>query len=122
MRAWELYETDFQELGIYDPALDRLGRRHPSDTCNRGITLQLLNKLKHIRRRRQKELDKKLALVRTMYGNTDIREFELEQQEQELETLRGQIELEIDAAKIDGKHKDRIRDMAMDAMRRERKR
>lgn len=122
MRAYELYETDFQALGIYNPARDRLGRRHPSDTRKGKITLQLLNKLKHIRNRRQQELDKKLALVKAMYGNPDIRELELQQQERDLEILRGQIALEIDAAKIDGKHKDRIRDMAMDAMRRERKR
>lgn len=122
MRAYELYEFNQQAMGNYDPAEDRLGRLRRSGGNSQTITLQLLNKLKHIRNRRRQELDKKRALVRTMYGNPDIREFELEQQERDLETLRGQIALEIDAAKIDCEHKDRIRDMAMDAMRRERKR
>lgn len=117
MRAYELDEFDQQALGNYDPTEDRLGRLRRSGTNSQTITLRHLNKLKHIRNRRRRELEKKCALVQTMYGNPERRELELEQQERKLETLRGQIGLEIDAAEIDSGHKDRIRDMALSAMR-----
>ena len=121
MRAYELYETDFEGLGIYDPTEDKLGRCHQSGACGQKITLRHLHRLKHIRNRRRREQAKKQALVQTMYGNPDFRELELEQQEQKLETLQGQITLEIDAAKIDQETKDHIRQMARDAIDRQRK-
>ena len=121
MRAFELYPTDFQALGLYNPANDRLGKRPQLTTGNRKITLRGLNRLKHIRNRRRAEARKHANLVRAMYGNPDIRDQELQQQEQRLETLRGQIALEIDAAEIDQGQKERIRDMAKNAMRKSKK-
>ena len=121
MRVYELYETEFEALGIYDPTDDGLSRRHQSGARGQKITLRHLNRLKHIRNRRRREQAKKQALVQTMYGNPDFRELELEQQEQKLETLQGQITLEIDAAKIDQETKDHIRQMALDGTRKRKK-
>lgn len=121
MRAFELYGEDFRALGLYDPANDRLRERPQSGARIPNFTLRDLNRLKHIRNRRRAETRKHSNLVRAMYGNPDLRELELQQQERQLETLRGQIALEIDAAEIDQGQKDHIRDMAKNAMRRSKK-
>ena len=120
MRAYELYETDPNSLGLYDQSQDHSG---PSlaDTRRSVITLRHLNKLKHIRRNRQREHDAKMALVSTMYTDPQIRENELETQQQALENLKTEIALQIDAAEINQKQKSHIEDMAMDAVIRKRK-
>ena len=121
MRAFELYGTDFQALGLYNPANDRLREKPQYDAKIRKLTLRDLNRLKHIGNRRRAEARKHSNLVRAMYGNSDLRELELQQQEQRLETLRGQIAFEIDAAEISTEDKEHIRRMAMDAIGRQRK-
>ena len=120
MRAFELYEANPTALGLYDPSLDQSG---PSltDTKISFITLRHLNKLKHIRRNRQREHDAKMATVSVMYGDPQIRENELEAQEQALKNLKDEIANQIDAAEIDQKQKSHIEDMAMDAVIRQRK-
>ena len=121
MRAFELCPDEFQALGLYNPESDRL-REGPHWAANiRKITLRDLNRLKHIRNRRREEARAQSNLVRAMYGNPDLRELDLQQQEQRLDTLRGQIALEIDAAEIDQGQKDRIRDMAMSAIKKSKK-
>lgn len=121
MRAFELYGTDFQALGLYDPAKNRLSKRREPNMPKRRITLRYLHRLKQIRNRRRAEARKHGNLVRAMYGNSDLRELELQQQEQRLEMLRSQIALEIDAAEIDQGQKEHIRDMASNAMRKSKK-
>ncbi len=121
MRVFELYGTDFKALGLYNPENDRLSERPQWAANARKITLRDLNRLKHVRNRRREEARKHSNLVRTMYGNPDLRDLDLQQQEQRLETLRGQIALEIDAAEIDQGQKERIRDMARNAMRKSKK-
>ncbi len=118
MRAFELYPDDFKALGLYNPENDRLREKPRWATNARKITLRDLNRLKHIRNRRREEARKHSDLVRAMYGNSDIQGLELQQQEQQLETLRGQIALEIDAAEISAEDKDRISKMAMAAINR----
>ena len=125
MRAYELYErTNFIALGLYDPADDRLGRREPGDTRKPRITLRDLNKLKHKRNARQRELDKKAELAPVMYGDPELehqaaeREAETEQQKHELQMLKGEFKLMIDRAEIDQEAKDHISDMARSAMKR----
>ena len=122
MRAFELYPADFKALGLYNPENDRLRERPQWATNAKKITLHDLNRLKHIRNRRREEARNHSNLVRTMYGNPDLRELELQQQEQRLETLRGQIALEIDAAEIAAEDKDRIAQMAMAAIKRQKNR
>ena len=124
MRAYELYErSNFIALGLYDPADDRLGRREPDDTRKPRITLRDLNKLKHRRRARQRELDKKAELARTMYGDPALehqaadREAEFEKREHELQMVKDKIQLRIDGAEIDQEAKDHISDMARSAMK-----
>lgn len=116
MRAFELYGTDFQALGLYDPAKNKLRRRPHPNMPKRRVTLRDLHRLKHIRNRRRAEAEKHRDLVRTMYGNSDLRELGLERQEQKLETLRDQIAVEIDAAEISAEDKERINKMAMNAI------
>ncbi len=120
MRAYELYEKDPAALGIYNPQND-YSKPAVTDTRKPFITLRHLNKLKHIRRNRQREHDAKMALVSTMYGDPQLRENELEAQHQALENLKDEIANQIDAAEIDQKQKAHIEDMAMDAVKRRRK-
>lgn len=120
MKAYELYETDPAALGIYNPQNDH-SKPKLGDIRKSVITLRHLNKLKHIRRNRQREHDAKMALVSTMYGDPQLRENELEAQHQALENLKDEIANQIDAAEIDQKQKAHIEDMAMDAVKRRRK-
>ena len=72
------------------------------------ITLRHLNRLKHIRRRNKIEHDQKLALLPVMYSGERL---------QQLEELESDISDQIDAAKIEQKEKDHIRDMALNAIK-----
>lgn len=121
MRAFELYPDEFQALGLYNPENDRLRDRPQWARNISKITLRDLNHLKHIRNRQREEARKRRNLVHAMYGNPDIRDQELQQHEQRLETLRGQIALKIDAAEIDQGQKEHIRGMAKNTMQKTKK-
>ena len=84
------------------------------------LTLKDLNKLKRRRRQAERELLRKLPLLSAMYGGTerDAEKHEMEQLKQELALLRDRIALDIDAAEIDYKRKDRITKAAICALRR----
>ncbi len=120
MRYKEIHENNASALGIYDPPQDQSG---PSLTDIRKpvITLRHLNKLKHIRRRHKRDHHIKMDLVSKMYGDPQLRENELEAQQQALENLKDEIANQIDAAEIDQKQKSHIENMAMDAVKRRQK-
>ena len=84
------------------------------------LTLKDLNALKRRRRQAERELLRKLPLLSAMYGTSDreAEKEELEQLKQELKILRDRIAVDIDAAEIDYKRKDRITKAAIRALRR----
>jgi hypothetical protein len=91
MRAYEIYE---------------------SSTRKPQITLRLLNRLKHIRKRNKQAHDAKMALLPQMYSGERLAD--------EAE-LKDDITDEIDKAEIDAKQKQHIESMAMNAVKRQRK-
>lgn len=91
MRAYELYETS---------------TRKPQ------ITLRHLNKLKHIRNRNQQAHAEKLAMLPLMYGGERLAD--------EVQ-LKAEISDEIEAAEVDAEQKQHIEQMAMNAIKRQRK-
>jgi hypothetical protein len=102
-----------------------LYRWPPQTTCwgdpsRERLTLKDLNALKRRKRQAERELLRKLPLLSAMYGGTEreAEKQELEQLKQELELLRDRIALDIDAAEIDHKRKDRITNAAIRALRR----
>jgi DNA-binding transcriptional MerR regulator len=126
MRSREfLPETSFQALGVYDPADDELHRREIGDTRKTEITLKDINRLKRIRKARKKELDKKRQFLPVMYGDPDAeqkkKEQELEQLQHELKMLQDEMMLKIDKAEVDQKQKAHIKNLALNAVGREKK-
>ena len=134
MRAYELYEADPRALGIYDPAQDILSIQELGDTRKPCITLRHINRLKHVRKARQKALETKRQFIAIIYGDPELtdRRAELEQESQrqqhelemaklELEKEKLAIQKEIEEAEIDQEAKDHIRDMAMNAARKRKK-
>lgn len=117
MRAYELFETDFVAMGLYDPQQDDFGSRKLGDTRKPPLTLQHLHKLKHIRNSRRRELEKKLELVGLMYTDPDRQQqsaaldLEHERQEHALKMMKDEIALEIAAAKMGKDKKEHIRHM-----------
>ena len=91
MRAYELYETS---------------TRKPQ------ITLRHLNRLKHIRKRNQQAHAEKMAMLPIMYSGERLAD--------EAE-LKAEISNEIEAAEIDAEQKLHIEQMAMNAVKRQRK-
>ncbi len=120
MRYREICETSPVSLGLYNLANDH-SKHEFTDTRKPVITLRHLNRLKHIRRQRQRDHDAKMATVSTMYGDPQLRENELDSQQQALENLKDEITNQIDAAEINQKQKSHIEDMAMNAVMRKRK-
>ena len=126
MRAYE-FINETNQPGRYDPAMDTLSMRRLSDTRKPRITLWHLNRLKKIRAIRRLEKLKKEDFVQMMYGDPDIEqqkenlELEHEKREQELQALKDEIALQIDKAEIDREQKDHISDMAMNAVKKEKK-
>ena len=126
MRAYELLETDHISQGIYDPAQDVLGQRRLSDRRKPKITLRDLHRLNKIRKTRQKEYEKKMALVTVMYGDgnhsNDLElerarfEHEQEMAKLELEKQHIAIQREIEEAKLDQKQRAEISQMAKRAI------
>ncbi len=131
MRAYELYETDAQLLGIYNPANDRLGGRRRSDTRKAKLTLRNLNRLNQIRKARRLERQKKEPLLKLMYGD-DVLKAELENAALERDQMMQDIEMakldlerqklgiqkEIEKAELDNDQRQHIRSMAMKMARR----
>jgi hypothetical protein len=120
MRYKELYETSPTAHGIYDPNKDH-SKPAITDTRKPVITLRHLNRLKHIRKNRQREHDIKMDLVSTMYGDPQLQENEAEAHQQAMENLKDEITNQIDAAEITQKQKSHIEDMALAAIERKRK-
>lgn len=120
MRAFEFYETNLSAIGIYNPNKDH-SKPGVTDTRKPPLTLRHLNKLKHIRRHHQREHEAKMATVSAMYSDPQLRENELEAQQQALDNLKDEIANQIDAAEIIQKQKSHIEDMAMDTVLRQRK-
>ena len=117
MRYKEIYETSGASVGVYDPNQDN-SKPANTDTRKSVITLRHLNRLKHIRRKNQSDRDAKMDTVATMYGDPQLRENEIEAQQQALENLKDEIANQIDAAEISQKDNDRISAMAMNAVKR----
>jgi hypothetical protein len=115
MRAYELYETDAAALGIYNPAEDKSARQI-TDTRKPEITLKLLNRLKHIKNRRKRELKKKEAFLPVIYGDKEIAEDDYYSQKRELEQIKDEIGLEIDTAELNQEKKEHISSMAMNVV------
>ena len=83
MRYYELFETDFVTLGLYDP---NAGRSAPEiiDTRKPEVTLKYLNRLKHQKKRKDRDKKETLAFYPQIYGSQDVDEnFELQQLELE---------------------------------------
>ena len=120
MRYKEIYKTSPAALSIYNPNKDH-SKPAVTDTRKSALTLRHLNRLKHIRRKRQRDHDAKMELVSIMYGDPQLRENELEVQQQALENLKDEIANKIDAAEINQKQKSHIEDMAINALTRKRK-
>jgi hypothetical protein len=120
MRYYELHETSLVSLGLCNPAND-YSKQATSNSSKPVITLRHLNKLKHIRNIRQREHDKKMALLSIMYGDPQLKQNEIETQRIELEKLELEISKLIDAAEIEQEQKSHIEDMAMAAIKRRRK-
>ena len=97
MRAYELYETAPAALGIYNPAQDKSARQTTSSR-KPPITLKHLNRLKHIRNRRRKELEKKQAFLPVIYGDKELADADFDLQQRELEQIKDEIALQIDGA------------------------
>lgn len=87
-------------------------RRNETHVTDGKFTLRALNKLKHIRRARAVDEQRRLERVRMVYGNgrtndekrdfeIERAELELERQKAELEELKAQIGLMIKGAEID---------------------
>lgn len=116
MRYKEIHETRSASLGLYDPNNDHSKR---SITGNRKpfITLRHLNRLKLIRCKNKRDRDAKMNLISTMYGDPQIRENEIEAQQQALENLKDEIAIEIKSAKISQKDRDHISSMALNAVK-----
>ena len=91
MRAYELYETT---------------------THKPQITLRHLNRLKHIRKRNQQAHAEKMAMLPQMYSGERLAD---EAQ------LKAEVSDEIEAAEIDAEQKQHIEQMAMNAVKRQRK-
>lgn len=91
------------------------------------ITLKILNKIKRIRRLRERDYAKKLQRLSLMYGDRlaamDQREIDLERDRLafELEKVQAQIGLEIEKAEIDQDNKNHVHDRAMHALKHLRK-
>lgn len=123
MRAYELLETDLIAQGIYDPAQDTIGQRQLSSTRKSTITLRDVHRLSKIRKARQREYEKKMALVSTMYGDGDNAddidlerarlEHEKEMVKLELEKDKLAIQREIENAEIDHEQREKISKMAL---------
>jgi DNA-binding helix-hairpin-helix protein with protein kinase domain len=120
VRYIELNERRPVLSGIYGPQKDH-SRHNVNDIRKPPLTLRHLNKLKHIRKNRQRAHDDKMSLVSTMYGDPQLREHEIEAQQQALENLKDEIANQIDAAEIDQKQKSHIETMAMNTIERQRK-
>ena len=114
MRYFELHEADPVALGIYNPAADKSIRRFTS-TRKPVVTLGHLNKLKKIRVRRQKEREEKQKFLPVIYGDHDTAD-DLGLQQRELEQIKDEIGLEIDAAEVSEKDREHIRLMALNAV------
>lgn len=131
MRAFELYEFSPAALGIYQSQDGRSGA-NIDDVRIPRLTLRHLNKLKHIRNRRQIEHDRKIAELPKIYGDDDLGgdraeaenerlEHELEMAKLDLERDKLKIENEIDEAELDDKKRQKINSMAMRAVERQKK-
>jgi|SaaInlStandDraft_7_1057024.scaffolds.fasta_scaffold179755_1 hypothetical protein len=120
MKYKEIYETSSVSLGLYNPAND-YSKPAIADTRKSFITLRHLNRLKHIRHNRQREHDKKMALLPIMYGDPQRQQNEIEAGRLELEKLELEITKLVDEAEIEQEQKSHIEDMAMTAMKRRRK-
>lgn len=59
---------DKEELGMFDPAEDKIERRTMDDSRKPKLTLRHLNRLKKIRATRKLDLLKKESLLGLMYG------------------------------------------------------
>lgn len=115
MRAYELYEFK-TNTGVYNPNDDdRVQYAHAGRRPK--VTLGQLNRLKHINKRRQADLEKKADFLALMYGDDsqkyEAEKMELERQQHELEMLMDKISNEVDKAEISKEDQDRIHQMAM---------
>jgi hypothetical protein len=126
MRAWEFIEIDPTVTSVRLASFD--------DTRKPRITLRYLNKQKLQRKRREAEFARKRPLIVDMYGDPErqaeavkdelAREedrHEIEMLKQEMELLKNQIAVQIDAAEIDAERKESIAQGAMRAIARKRK-
>ena len=123
MRYYELFETDFVTLGLYDPNADR-SAPEITDTRKPEITLRHLNLLKHQKKRKLRDKREKLAFYPQIYGDRDIQDDfdlerrELEQIKDEISLEKDAIRLEIDRASVAEKDREHIRSLANRALRR----
>lgn len=109
MRAYELYESTAEQLGIKAV----LPRGH-------DLTLRHLNKLNRIRRRREEERRVKLAKVRLIYSDPNIaaQRFEADHERKvaELDLATQEIQHEIEKAKLSDESRTKVQDMAQEAL------
>ena len=121
MRYYELFETSPEAQGIYNRSRDKRQNDPASFSRRPPLTLRHLNRLKHIRNARLKAAKEKLAFLPKIYGDPNHIESQLEQTQHEIQMVKDQIALEIEAAEIDQDKKDHISAMAKRAIERKRK-
>jgi hypothetical protein len=81
------------------------------------LTLKNLNRMKFEKRRLERELAEKQRRVGAIYANHEIEAERAERRNKELKLIRDEIWRKIDGAKIDRKDKEKIRAMALKALK-----
>lgn len=78
------------------------------------LTLRMVNRMKHLRRRYLAQQEKLTKLRGLMYGgSTKAREQEIEQAQSDLSDLQSQIRQEIEAADLEQERKEYLQQIAM---------
>lgn len=117
MRAWELFEGK---------QLDR----HRATTRRPILTLRHIHDLKILKDTQGAKHAQRLVLWRLMYGQDDVGEGDLDEREAELDRREGEVrmkELQLDIekaindAEIDQKARQRLQQMAMAQLHRQKK-
>ena len=82
------------ELGIYDPALDRLAQRCVAEPRQPQPTLRELNREKQVHDARDRQREQDSNWIRAMFSDPDVEREELELRKERAKVRRAEYEVE----------------------------